>query len=188
MTEETLNLGEIPDFSQIVDDTRPDYTPFENGWYAGTIVEKREFTDKQGNDRIFESNDEVSRSGDSRNIRLQVEVQRQADKRTLNTSVMLNYQPEALTAETVQQVSAHMAKVKEGEEWGSLFRPFMTLTRLGKLQRIAGVRQLQRNGNGGLDIHPLFGKRAYFRLGPDERNPDYKAILDYSEKAPRKVL
>ena len=185
MSEEMLSLGDIPDLSAVVDDTKPE--PFADGWYKGTILEKREFTDRNGNDRVFESTDDVSRSGDSRNIRLQIAVERASDKRTLNSSVLVNYKPEDLTAETVQQVTAQLAKVKEGEEWGPLFRPFMTLTRLGKLQRIAGVRQLQRNGNGGLDLHPLFGKSGYFRVGPDDRNPEFKAILDYSENAPKRA-
>jgi len=180
MSTETLNLGDIPDLSG-VEEVRAE--PFADGWYSGTILAKREFTDRNGNDRVFESTDApAARSG--RNIRLQVELKRASDGKTLNTSTLVNYQPDDLTQETVQAVSAQREKVKDGAEWGSLFRPFMTLTRLSKLQKIAGVRQLQRNGDGGLDLHPLFGKTAWFKIGEDSRNPQYKEVKDFRETKP----
>lgn len=186
MTEAGFNLGDIPDLSGI--DDRAEFQPFENGWYAGTILSKREFTDKNGNDRVFESTDTVSQKGDSRNIRLQLELKRQSDGRVLNVSTLINYSPEDLSQETVQKVAEHKEKVNSsGEEWGPLFRSFMTLTRLGKLQKIAGVRQLQRNGDGGLDLKPLYGKSAYFRIKDDSRNPQYKEVVDFRETKPVKV-
>jgi hypothetical protein len=180
-----LNLGDIPDLSGIDGNTRPE--PLADGWYRGTILEKREFTDSNGNDRVFESNDTpAQRSG--RNIRLQVELTRKSDGRTFNLSTLINYKPEDLTAETVAAVAKRVQENKEGTaEWGELFRPFMTLTRLGKLQKIAGVRQLQRNSEGGLDITPLFGKTAYFRVKPDSRNTQYKEVADFQDYEPKKA-
>ena len=181
--EDTMNIPDIPDLSGIQDPTKE---PFGDGWYEGTIVERRELTDRAGNERIFESDDQPSQAGDSRNIRLQTELLR-TDGRKLGTNTLINYRPEDLTTETIAQVTAHMEAVKGGAEWGPYFRSFMTLSRLSKLQKIAGVRQLQRNGNGGLDLHPLFGKKAYFRLGPDDRNPEFKAIKDFRETKPAKA-
>lgn len=187
MVDTDFQLGDIPDLTGVMDEPRAAAEPFADGWYAGTILAKREFTDKQGNERIFESGDDVAaRSG--RNIRLQVELTRASDGRKLNISTLVNYQPDDLTADSVKAVLAHKERVKEGEEWGTLFRPFMALNRLGKLQTIAGVRQFQRNGNGGLDLKPLYGKSAFFRIGPDNRNPLYKQVLDYQVVAPKKLL
>ena len=184
LMSDNFNLGDIPDLSAI-EDSRPE--PLADGWYQGTILEKREFTDNNGNDRVFESSDApAQRSG--RNIRLQVELKRRSDGKTFNVSTLINYKPEDLTAETVAAIAKRRAENKEnGTEWGDLFRPFMTLTRLSKLQKIAGVRQLQRNGDGGLDLTPLFGKVAYFRVKPDSRNPIYKEVADFQDYEPKKV-
>jgi hypothetical protein len=180
-----LNLGDIPDLS-VLEDARPE--PFVDGWYQGTILGKREFVDNNGNDRVFESSDTVSQNGDSRNIRLQVEIKRRADGRTLNVTQLINYKPSDLTAETVQAVAKGVeARKANGTELGDLFRPFMTLTRLGKLQKIAGVRQFQRTAEGGLDLTPTYGKTAYFKLGPDNRNPAYKSVADFQDYEPKRV-
>lgn len=181
-----FNLPEIPDLSGIGDEAQSE--PFADGWYQGTILEQRSFTDQTGSDRVFASGDEVSQKGDSRNIRLQVAIKRHKDGKELNTSCLINYKPEDLTQETVQAVQAQQEKTKTGEQWGSLFREFMVLQRLAKLQTIAGVRQLQRNGNGGLDLKPIYGKTAYFKLGPDDRNPQYKAVKDFRATAPKNLL
>ena len=180
-----FNLGDVPDLSGV---TEQEQSPFTEGWYEGTIQGQRSFTDRNGNDRLFESSDTPSVAGDSRNIRLQVEVKRASDGRIMNTSALVNYRPEDLSASTVAQVLAHKEKVAAGEEWGPMFRPFATLQRLGKLQKIAGVRQLGRNGNGGLDLHPIFGKKAYFKLATDDRNPQYMKIADFRETKPKSVL
>ena len=181
------NLGDIPDLGGF-EDSRPDFQPFENGWYQGIILQKREFTDKNGNDRVFESGDAVSQRGDSRNIRLQVELTRASDNKKLNVSTLINYNPNDLSQETLQAVAAHKEKVNtEGAEWGDLFRSFMTLTRLAKLQKIAGVRQLQRNQDGGLELTPLYGKTAYFRIKDDTRNPQYKEIADFQDYKPKRA-
>lgn len=179
-----INLGDIPDLSDI-QDVRPD--PLADGWYQGTILAKREFTDSNGNDRVFESSDTpAQRSG--RNIRLQVELKRRSDGKVFNLSHLINYNPGDLTAETVAAIAARREENKSsGEQWGDLFRPFMTLQRLGKLQKIAGVRQLQRNGDGGLDLSSLYGKTAFFKIQPDSRNEKYKEIKDFQENEPRKV-
>ena len=188
MTDETLdlNLGDIPDLSG-VQDSEP--TPFENGWYEGRILAKREFTDSNGNERVFESSDEPAQKS-GRNIRLQIALKRHSDGRTLNTSYLVNYQPEDLTAATVSAIMAHKDRIKAGEEtgWGTLFRPFMTLQRLGKLQKVAGVRQFQRNGNGGLDLKPVYGKTVYVKLTDDDRNPKYKMVKDITADTPKQVL
>ena len=175
---ETLQLSDIPDLSGIQDTQTSE--PFLDGWYRGTILARREFTDKSGSERVFESGDEPAMSGNGRNIRLQTEIVRQ-DGRTLNTSVLVNYQTSDLSQETVQAGAARTGN--RDTQWGDLFRPFMVLRRLGALQRIAGVRQLQRNGNGGLDLTPLFGKTAYFKMGPDRKSPElYKEVKDFSDK------
>lgn len=187
MTTE-FQLADIPDLSGVGQDDTAQTEPFQDGWYQATILEQRSFTDRNGNDRVFTTRDEVSAKGDSRNIRLETVVKRQSDNRTLNTSVLINYRPEDLSQATIQQVVARKQQVNEGTaEWGELFRPFMTLNRLSKLQQIAGVRQFQRNGNGGLDLHSLFGKSAYVRLKDDDRNPQYKMIADISSEAPKKA-
>lgn len=174
----TLSLPDIPDLSGFGEEQES--APFENGWYRGVILEKREFVDRNGNTRVFESSDSPSASGDSRNIRLQIQVQRQADKRELNVSQLVNYRPEDLTQGTIQNIKARQEQVKEGavENMGELFRPFATLQRLAKIQKVAGVRQLQKNGNGGLDLSVVYGKEAYIRLKEDSRNPIYKEVAD----------
>lgn len=179
-----INIGDIPDLSGIGDTATAE--PFADGWYQGTILAKREFVDSTGSDRVFESSDEPAQSGNGRNVRLQVEIKRQ-DGRTLNASTLVNYQTDDLSQATVQAIAAHREQSGGKNQWGELFRPFMSLMRLGKLQRIAGVRQLQRNGNGGLDLTPLYGKTAYFKLGPDRRNEQYKEIKDFTEKVGPKV-
>lgn len=188
-TAETLQIADIPDLSGVYDPTpRGTFEPFAAGWYEGQILESRTRTDKAGNESTYASDDLPSQSGDSRNIRLQVAVTRKSDKATNHYSLRMNYRPEDLSAETVQQVTAQMENVKNGEQWGALFRPFMVLRRLSTLQKIAGVRQLQRNGNGGLDLHPAFGKKGWFRLAPQKDKPEYLEIADFRETAPKKVL
>jgi len=182
-----FSLPDIPDLSGIGETVESN--PFADGWYQGTIVEQRSFTDSNGNDRVFASADDVSAKGDSRNIKLQVAIKRASDGKELNTSYLLNYRPEDLSQETVQAVAAKQEETKKGAEWGPLFREFMVLQRLSKLQTIAGVRQLQRNGNGGLDLKPIFGKTAYFKLGPDTRSDGkYKEIKDLRATAPKNLL
>ena len=181
-----FNLGDIPDLSGIGEDAATS-EPFADGWYEGTIVEKREFTDSNGNDRVFPTEDAPSQKS-GRNVRLQVVIKRRLDGRVLNTSTIVNYRPEDLTTETIQAVAKRHAETKaNGDNMGDLFRPFITLTRLGKLQKIAGVRQFQRNGGGGMDLTPLYNKTAYFRLGEDSRNPQYREVKDYRHDAPRKA-
>ena len=176
----------IPDLSGIGEDAATS-EPWADGWYEGTIVEKREFTDNNGNDRVFASEDAPSQKS-GRNVRLQVVVKRRSDGRVLNTSTIVNYRPEDLTTETIQAVAKRREESKSnGDNMGDLFRPFITLTRLGKLQKIAGVRQFQRNGGGGMDLSSLYGKTAFFRLGEDSRNPQYREIKDYRVDPPKKA-
>lgn len=179
-----FNLADIPDLSSI-EEVRSE--PFADGWYQGVILEKREFTDKNGNERVFESSDTPAQKS-GRNIRLQIELKRRSDGKTLNVSNLINYKAEDLTAETVAAVAAKRQENREsGADMGDLFRPFMTLTRLGKLQKIANVRQLQRTSDGGLDLTPLYGKVAFFKLGPDTRNPIYKEVKDFQAEEPKRV-
>lgn len=189
MSDAILNLGDIPDLSGISDFLAAS-DPWVDGWYRGQIVAKREFTDKNGNDRVFESGDAVSAKGDSRNITLQTMVTRK-DGKTSNQSIRLNYRPEDLSQETVQaiaqQIEVNKANVGEKPQWGTLFRSYMALTQLGALQKIAGVRQFQRTGDGGLDLTPLFEKTVYVRLAPDDRNPQYKAVDRFQANEPKKV-
>jgi len=187
----TIQLTDIPDFSSVLDSyDGPASEPFVDGWYEGTILETRSFTDKNGNDRVFESGDQPSASGESRNIKLQVQLKRASDGRELNTSWLVNYKPEALTQETVQAIITKQAQAKEANErveWGELFGAYMTLNKLAKLQAVAGVRQLQRNGEGGLELHSLYGKSGWFKLAPDDRNPQYKQIKDVRTDKPTKA-
>lgn len=188
----TINLTDIPDFTSVLDEgySGSDSQPFEDGWYEGTILQTRSFTDRNGNDRVFESADGLAASGESRNIKLQVQLKRQSDGRELNTSWLVNYRPEALTQETVQAVIGKKQAAKENNEpveWGELFGAYMTLTKLGKLQKVAGVRQLQKNSEGGLELAPLYGKKAYFKIRPDSRNPQYKEINDVRADKPTRA-
>ena len=187
-----MNLPDLPDFSGISADEAPAFEPFANGWYRGTILEKRVFTDKNGNDRVFESQDAPSAAGDSRNIKLQVQITR-ADGRQLHVSHLVNYRPDDLTSEAVNAVKTVQEQVKEGvADWkgNPLFRTFSTLVSLGALQQVAKVRQLQKNGNGGLDLSVVYGKDAYFRIRDDSRNPQYKEIAGIRpiESKPKLVL
>lgn len=186
-TTQEFQLQDIPDLSGLGGLSTTESEPFQDGWYNATIVERRQFTDKNGNDRIFTSEDTPSANGNSRNIQLQTIVKRQSDGRTLNTSYRVNYRPEDLSQTTIQQITAQQQHVNEGGDWGELFRPFMTLTRLSRLQKIAGVHQFARNGNGGLNLHGLFGKNVYVRLKDDDRNPQYKMIADISGEAPKRA-
>ena len=181
-----MQLGDIPvipDLSSFVED---EITPFENGWYKATIQAQRSFTDKNGNDRVFESTDEpAQRSG--RNIRLQVEVTRGSDGRKLNVSWLINYSPDDLTQATIDAVTAR--KEETGGEYGDLFRAYMTLKRLSSLQAVAG-KTLTSNGMGGLDLSSLFGKECFVRIADDDRDARYKQIKDVrpASKKPKLVL
>ena len=135
-----FNLGDIPDLSGI---TGSSSEPFADGWYQGTILARRAFVDSNGNDRVFESSDSPAQKS-GRNIRLQVELKRRGDGKVFNLGTLINYNPADLTTETVTAVATRAKENKDnGVEWGDLFRPMMTLTRLSKLQKIAGVRQFQ---------------------------------------------
>jgi hypothetical protein len=186
MATAEMSLLDIPDLTG-VGESRDEFEPFANGWYQGVILEERSFTDRNGNDRVFASEDSPSQAGDSRNIRLQLQLKRTSDGRELNVGTLINYRPDDLTQESVQEVIAHQEKVKAGtEEWGPLFRSFATLQRLGKLQKIAKVRSFAKADNGGLELGPLYGKTIYVRLRDDSRNPQYKEVADMSDTPPRK--
>ena len=184
MSTETMQLTDIPDLSDIREE---EIQPFADGWYFGEIHEERVTTDRNGNERSFTSSDTPSNNGDSRNIRLQVVLKRKADGRSMGLSYMLNYRPEDLTAETVKAIAKRQEETKSGAEWAELFRPYITLQRLSKVQQVAGVRQLQRAEDGGLVLTPLFGKTAYFRLAPDKRDERYKQVVDMRVTAPKSL-
>lgn len=187
MSMATMTLEDIPTLPDLSGFVEAGPAPFENGWYKGVIQETRTFTDKNGNDRVFQSTDEpAQRSG--RNIRLQVELTR-ADGRKLNISWLNNYNPAHLTAESVQAVMARKSESTDGQ-YGDLFPAFMTIQKLGKLQKVSGVRQLQQVPDGGLDLSALFGKEAYFKLADDDRDNKYKTIKDVRviTERPTKVL
>lgn len=208
MSDEATQMApvypDIPDLSGLTED-RPD--PWENGWYGATILQSRSFTNRDtGAITTFQSGDEPAQKT-GRNITAQVQVKRKNGD-TLNARILVNYLPEHLTSASIgvitQRKEAQKAAKKArseattpeqiaaaetaqaAAEWGPLFRAFSALTQIGTLQRVAGVRQFVRNGNGGLDISPLFGKSLYVRLGDDDRNPKYKAIVDFSDAAPKK--
>lgn len=183
-----FSLADVPDLSGVTDDFSGP-TPFEDGIYEGTVQKERRITDRNGNDRVFETTDTPSNNGNGRNIRLQIEITRKSDGRTLGTSYNVFYRPEDLSAETIQKVIAHKDAAKESGEkvqWGDLFGPFMTLQKLATLQRIAGVRSFQRTPEGGLDVSAIYGKRVYATLGPDKRNPQYKEVVRLSPEAPKR--
>lgn len=186
MSDQVLSLGDIPDFSGLGDESP--FESFADGWYQGTILGTRTFTDKSGNERIFASVDAPSAKGDSRNIRLQVVLTRKSDGRTLHNSMLVNYRPEDLTQDAVQAVKGRMAAAKASGERFAGDRTSLALSRLSTLQQIAGVRQFQRDTEtGGLDISALYNKTAFFRLAPDDRNPLYKAVDKFQPTAPTKL-
>ena len=182
MTDAVLSLGDIPDLSGVGEGTP--FESFSDGWYGGVILAKREFTDKLGNDRVFESDDTPAQKS-GRNIRLQLELTRASDKRTMNISTLVNYQPDDLSPETVAAVLERKGTVIE--QGDPLLRSSIALQRLAALQKIAGGSALRRNGNGGLDLTPLYGKSGFFRIRPDNRNPLYKEIADFRADAPKKA-
>lgn len=183
---DTMTLQDIPAIPDLSAFAQEEQTPFEAGWYKGTILAERRFTDKNGNERVFETNDTpAQRSG--RNLRLQVEITRASDGRKLNISWLVNYNPENLTPEVISQV---LEAKESGGQYGDLFPAFMTLTRLQKLQALAGVKTLSGDGQGGLDLSPIFNKEGYFRIAPDERNPQYMTVKDVrpSSAKPKQTL
>ena len=151
---------------------------FENGWYQGVILASRSFTSRDGSTRVYTSRDTLSKNGDSRNIRLEVEIVRASDARLLNLTLLVNYRMEDLTPETIKAV-------KEGIETDTRTR--IGLQRLAQLQRIGASGPLGVAEEGGLTLTQLYGKRAHFRLGPDDRNPDYKAIKAFQIEAPKRA-
>ena len=165
METETMNLGDIPDLSDLPDE-RPE--PWQDGWYKATILNQRTFTDKNGNDRCFESNDTPAQKT-GRNIRLQCEIKRLTDGKTMNQSLLINYRPEDFSEKH---------KLTDGT---ADMRLRLTLTRMSRLQQVAGVRQLQRSGDGGINLTPLFTKTVYVKLGQQE-GTDYKEIKDFDFK------
>lgn len=168
----TMNLGDVPNLDDLPQINRD----WEDGWYAGTFLEFRTFTDKNGNERLFESNDTPAQTT-GRNIRLQVELKRQ-DGRIMGLGALVNYRPEDYTQETVEQIKAN-------PDDSNLKRAYLALSRLKTLAMIAGGRQLQRSQNGGFVLTPLFGKTAYFRLG-QQKDSVYKEIKDFKlELGPR---
>lgn len=187
MTAE-FSLTDIPDLSDVFEEQTAT-APFEDGVYEGTITKERRITDRNGNDRVFETGDSPSASGTGRNIRLQIEVKRKSDGRTLGTSYNVFYRPDDLSSETIAKVIAHKESAKDegGKvQWGELFGSFMTLQKLATLQKIAGVRSFARTPEGGLEVSGLYGKRVFATLGPDTRNPQYKEIKRLSADAPKR--
>lgn len=183
MTEE-MNLTDIPDLSSLTSNSDSGNS-WSDGWYEASILESRSFTDRNGNDRVFESSDAVSQKGDSRNIRLQVEVRR-ADGAKLYVGALTNYRPEDLQADTVQSVIADNAKDRADQD-PSLTRARLTLARLSTFQKIGGVRNFARTGEGGLDLSSLWGKTCWVKLGPDDRNAAFKAITQFRHDKPTKA-
>lgn len=182
--EVPMNLGDVPDLTGLTED-RPE--PWQDGWYTGTILANRSFTNKAGMDVTFNTEDVPSRNGDSRNINLQVQLTRKSDGRTMNTRTNVNYRLDDFTKETIAAVLERKQAIKDkkAEDWGPLFRSFMSLLRIGSLQRIAGVRQFERRQDGSLDISPLVGKSCYIRISDDEEGK-YKEVKEISDAAPKK--
>ena len=184
MTED-ISLADIPDLSALSNDSGGGST-WQDGWHAATVLQERSFTDRNGNDRLFASSDAPSAAGDSRNIRLQVEVRR-SDGQKMYSSYLVNYRHEDLQSDTVQAVIADNIK-EQADQDPSLTRARLTLARLSKLQKVAGVRNFARTSEGGLNISAVFGKTCFARLGEDRRNPQYKEIKDLKADTPKKVL
>ena len=178
-----INLGDIPDLSALSEGNSTN--EWQNGWYAGTILSERSFVDRNGNERVFQSGDEPSMNGDSRNIKLQVVVTSK-EGRTIHVRYLVNYRPEDLTQTTVQTVIADRDKA-ESEQDPALKRASISLQRLAKLQRIGGVRAFSKTEGGGLELSALWNKNAYFKLGDDDRNPQFKNIKDVRDSRQPKV-
>ena len=139
---------------------------FEDGWYQGFFLHTRNFTSKNGVAQTFTSRDVPSKDGASRNIQLEVEITRKSDGRILNTTLQRNYRYEDLDTSTIQAVKDGKANT----------RTRLALQDLAQLQKIAACGPLLPDGQGGIELGPLYGKEAYFRLGPDDRNSAFKKI------------
>ena len=150
---------------------------FVDGWYEGFFLHTRNFKSKDGTARTFSSGDTPSKDGASRNIRLEVEVTRKTDGRTMNLTMLLNYRYEDLDTSTIQAVKDGKADT----------RTKLSLQRLAGLQKIAACGPLISDGQGGIELGPLYGKTAYFRLGPDNRNSAFKQIKACQLEAPKRA-
>ena len=150
---------------------------FADGWYEGFFLATRSFTSKDGTARQFLSGDTPSKDGASRNIRLEVEVTRKTDGRTMNLTMLLNYRYEDLDTSTIQAVKDGKADT----------RTKLSLQRLSQLQTIAACGPLIPDGQGGIELGALYGKTAFFRLGPDNRNSAFKQIKACQLEAPKRA-
>jgi hypothetical protein len=177
---DNLTLPEIPDLSGITEERS---APWENGWYNAAVIESQTVTSRTtGAVTTFASEDRVSKDGTSRNLFLRVRIAR-LDGRTLNTrSRVINYRPSDFTPTRVAEVIEGQKQAKEEGDWADkdLFRSFMSMLRIGTLQRIAGVKQFQHTPEGGLDLTPLFGKQCFARLADDDQGK-YKEVVALSD-------
>lgn len=180
----TMEIPTLPDLSSLVNETS-EAPAWQNGWYACEFLAERSFTDRNGNDRVFVSGDDPAMSGNGRNIRLQLKVTSTSGKEMYLNS-LTNYRPEDLTSDNITAVIADNALAREDQDT-SLTRSRLTLQRLGKLQSIAGIAAFHGAENGGLELKPIFGKKAFVRLKDDDRNPQYKAVADFRTTKPTKA-
>ena len=183
---DTLSLTPVPNFDNVPDQPRSE--PWVDGWYAGTFVEERSFTSQSGNEVTFASEDTVSQKGDSRNISLQAILTRKNGDH-FNGRVRINYRPDVdFTTERLARV-AEINTDKTITPTGDEVRSRISLGQLKRLQRVAGTT-LSRNGNGGLELTPVFTKTAFFRIADGDPNPStgkvYKEIVEFSHEAPKK--
>jgi hypothetical protein len=178
---DNLTLPEIPDLSGMIED-RP--AAWEDGWYDAIVLESQTVTSRTtGAVTTFTSEDRISKAGDSRNLFLRVQIKRRKDGRTLVTRAKcINYRPSDFTPERVAAVIEGKTRAKEEGSWSDtdLRRSFLSMLRIGSLQRIAGVKQFQHTPEGGLDLTPLFGKPGFARLADDDQGK-YKEAAEIND-------
>ena len=178
----------IPDFSTF---TRPETAPWVEGWYKATILPFYEFTNNEGNTTRFETTDEPAlKTG--RNIRIVAAVTRQLDGLTRNIrSKNLNYRPTDFTAARIAEIETAKQRNEGRQRWDDkdAHRTFISFGALGELQNVAGTK-FQQNGNGGLDLSPLFNKTGYVRLSfgdANEQGRKYLEIARFATELPKTV-
>jgi hypothetical protein len=186
MTDE-MTLPAIPNFADVPDEPRSE--PWVDGWYAGTFLAARTFTTRDGNEVTHASEDTVSKNGDSRNITLQAQLTRRASKGEFNGRVRLNYRPAVdFTTERIARI-AELNSGSKDDATSDEVRSRIALGQLKRLQKIAGAT-FARNGNGGLDLTPVFGKGGFFRIKDGDPNPTtgkvYKEIVEFAAEPPKK--
>lgn len=183
-TETQTNLPDVPSFGASVA-KRKEVEPWVDGWYEGQFLASRTVEKNDGSEITFQSEDTVSQKGDSRNIAIQTTLTRKSDGREFTGSTRINYRP--AVDFTPERLAAISAANEAGERLkGDMVRSQIAINQLQELEQVAGG-PFSRTESGGLNITPVFTKRAYFRLA-DETNKQtgktYKGIVEFRATPP----